>query len=281
MTITTLAERGELSRAARSFLRTESGSAVLLLVAAVVALAWANLGGGYEDFWHTPFSPVLGDAELIQDLRHWINDGLMVVFFFSVGMEISREVTLGELRGVRALATPTVAAIGGLTVPAGLYLLFNAGGPGAGAWGIAISTDTAIVVGVLALVGPRCPDQLRVFLLALSIVDDIGAVGAIAVFYTDDVQVSALVLVGLRFARIWRTPLYVVVGLVMWWAVLESGVHPSVVGVAMGLLAPPPDSGPVGRHMDTCGCGRSAVNDQMCPCGGRGVTPGCREGRPG
>lgn len=242
--VTTLTERGELSRAARSFLATESGSAVLLLVAAVAALLWANLVGGYEDFWHTPVSFTVGGADLTLDLRHWVNDGLMVLFFFSVGLEISREMVLGELRGIRALAAPTIAAIGGLVVPAGIYLLLNADGPGAGAWGIAISTDTAVVIGVLALVGPRCPDQLRVFLLALAIVDDIGAVAAIAVFYTDDVDVVALLLAGalflallaLRFARIWRTPLYVVIGVLMWWATLRSGVHPSVVGVAMGLL---------------------------------------------
>jgi Na+/H+ antiporter NhaA len=242
--ITTLTERGELSRAARSFLRTESGSAVLLLSAALIALLWANLGSGYEDFWHTEFSLSLGGAELTEDLRHWVNDGLMVLFFFSVGMEISREMVLGELRGLRAVAAPTIAAIGGLTVPAGLYLLFNAGGPGAGAWGIAISTDTAVVIGVLALVGPRCPDQLRVFLLALAIVDDIGAVAAIALFYTDQVDVGALLLAGalflallaLRFVNFWRTPIYVLIGVVMWWATLMSGVHPSVVGVAMGLL---------------------------------------------
>jgi Na+:H+ antiporter, NhaA family len=243
--VTTLTERGELSRAARSFLRTESGSAVLLLGAAVVALAWANLSpAGYEGVWGTELSFDLGGAGLTEDLRHWVNDGLMVLFFFSVGLEISREMTLGELRGARALATPVLAAVGGLTVPAGLYLLFTAGGPGAGAWGIAISTDTAVLLGVLALVGPRCPDQLRVFLLALAIVDDIGAVAAIAIFYTEDVHVPALLLAGalfaallaLRFARFWRTPVYVLIGLLMWVSVLESGVHPSVVGVAMGLL---------------------------------------------
>lgn len=244
MAVTTLTERGDMSRAARSFLRTESGSAVLLLAAAVTALLWANLGSGYEDFWHTEASFAWGGAELAEDLRHWVNDGLMVLFFFSVGLEISRETVLGELRGIRALAAPTIAAIGGLVVPAGLYLLFTAGGPGAGAWGIAISTDTAVVIGVLALVGPRCPDQLRVFLLALAIVDDIGAVAAIAVFYTDDVDLRALLLagllflalLGLRFVRFWRTPVYVLIGVVMWWATLESGVHPSVVGLAMGLL---------------------------------------------
>lgn len=244
MAVTTLTERGELSRAARSFLRTESGSAVLLLAAAVLALVWANLGSGYEDLWHAELSLRLGGAELTEDLRHWVNDGLMVVFFFSVGLEISREMTLGELRGARAVATPALAALGGLMVPAALFLLLNAGGPGAGAWGIAISTDTAVLLGVLALVGPRCPDQLRVFLLALAIVDDIGAVAAIAVFYTDEVHGAALALAGglfvallaLRYVAFWRTPVYVLIGVVMWLAVLESGVHPSVVGVAMGLL---------------------------------------------
>ena len=244
MAVTTLAERGELSRAARSFLRTESGSAVLLLTAAVLALAWANLGGGYEDFWHTELSLRLGGLELSEDLRHWVNDGLMVLFFFSVGLEISRETVLGELRGVRAIAAPAIAAIGGLTVPAGLFLLFNAGGPAAGAWGIAISTDTALVIGVLALVGPRCPDQLRVFLLALSIVDDIGAVTAIALFYTHQVDLVALGVAGalflgllaLRYVHFWRTPIYAAIGILMWLAVLRSGVHPSVVGVALGLL---------------------------------------------
>ncbi len=243
MAVATLAERADLSRAGRSFLRTEAGSATLLLVAAIVALLWANTSGSYEQFWGTELSFQLGGAELAEDLRHWVNDGLMV-FFFSVGMEISREMVLGELRGRRALAAPVLAAIGGLTVPAALYLLFTAGGPGAGAWGIAISTDTAVVLGVLALVGPRCPDQLRIFLLALAIVDDVGAVGAIAVFYTEDLRTDALLLagglfaalLGLRFARFWRTPIYLLIGVIMWLAVLESGVHPTVVGVVMGLL---------------------------------------------
>jgi Na+:H+ antiporter, NhaA family len=243
--VTTLSERGELSRAARSFLRTEAGSAVLLLTAAVLALLWANLlGDRYESFWHTELSLRLGGRELTEDLRHWVNDGLMVLFFFSVGLEISRETVLGELRGARAVAAPAIAAIGGLTVPAGLFLLFNRSGEAAGAWGIAISTDTAVVIGVLALVGPRCPDQLRVFLLALAIVDDIGAVAAIALFYTDSVDVPMLLLavglfvalLALRHVDFWRTPVYVAIGLVMWLAVLQSGVHPSVVGVALGLL---------------------------------------------
>ncbi|GAA1837002.1 hypothetical protein GCM10009836_14480 [Pseudonocardia ailaonensis] len=244
MAVTTLSERGELSRAARQFLSTESGSAVMLIGAAVLALAWANLPLGYEAFWHTALSMNLGEWSIDLDLRHWVNDGLMVIFFFSVGLEISREMTLGELRGFRAVAAPAAAALGGLIVPALLFLAFNAGTEAQNAWGITISTDTAVLLGVLALVGPRCPDQLRVFLLALAIVDDIGAVIAIAIFYTEQVNVLALLLavvlflalLGLRFVRFWRTPFYAAIGIVMWVAVLASGVHPSVVGVALGLL---------------------------------------------
>ncbi|WP_433507740.1 Na+/H+ antiporter NhaA [Pseudonocardia halophobica] len=242
--MTTLSERGELSRAARQFLRTESGSAVMLISAAVIALLWANLPLGYETFWHTQLAMNLGEWSLSLDLRHWVNDGLMVLFFFSVGLEIAREMTLGELRGFRAVAAPAAAAVGGLVIPALVFLAFNAGTTAQNAWGITISTDTAVLLGVLALVGPRCPDQLRVFLLALAIVDDIGAVIAIAVFYTEQVDVLALflaillfaALLGLRFVRFWRTPFYAVIGVVMWVAVLASGVHPSVVGVALGLL---------------------------------------------
>jgi Na+/H+ antiporter NhaA len=216
----------------------------MLISAAVIALLWANLPLGYETFWHTQLAVDLGGWSLSLDLRHWVNDGLMVLFFFSVGLEIAREMTLGELRGFRAVAAPAAAAVGGLVVPALVFLAFNAGTEAQNAWGITISTDTAVLLGVLALVGPRCPDQLRVFLLALAIVDDIGAVIAIAVFYTEQVDVLALLLaivlfaalLGLRFARFWRTPFYAVIGIVMWVAVLASGVHPSVVGVALGLL---------------------------------------------
>ncbi|MGH4015262.1 MAG: Na+/H+ antiporter NhaA [Pseudonocardiaceae bacterium] len=244
MATATLVERADLSRAARSFLRTESGSAALLLIAAVTAVLWANTSATYEQFWRTELALEVGAFELGADLRHWVNDGLMVLFFFSVGMELAREMVHGELRGRRAVAAPLLAALGGLSLPAALYLVFTAGGPGAQAWGIAISTDTAVLLGVLALVGPRCPDQLRVFLLALAIFDDVGAVAAIAVFYTEDLQLDALLaagalavaLVGLRFARFWRTPIYVLLGVAMWLAARESGVHPSVVGVVLGLL---------------------------------------------
>ncbi|MEQ3549164.1 Na+/H+ antiporter NhaA [Pseudonocardia nematodicida] len=244
MAVTTLVERGELSGAARRFLGTESGSAALLIAAAVLALAWANLTPGYETFWHTELAIAFGDHGLALDLRHWVNDGLMVLFFLSVGLEISRETTLGELRGVRAIAAPAAAAVGGLVVPALVFLAFAGGTEAQNAWGIAISTDTAVMLGVLALLGPRCPDQLRVFLLALAIVDDIGAVAAIALFYTENVDLVALAvalvllagLLGLRYVRFWRTPFYVAIAIAAWLAVLTSGVHPSVVGVALGLL---------------------------------------------
>lgn len=244
MAVTTLVERGDLSDSARRFLGTESGSAVLLVVAAVVALVWANAGAGYEAFWHTSLAVELGGSGVDLDLRHWVNDGLMVLFFLSVGLEIARETTLGELRGFRAVAAPAAAAVGGLVVPALVFLALNSGGEAANAWGIAISTDTAVMLGVLALLGPRCPDQLRVFLLALAIVDDIGAVAAIALFYTDGVDLLALlvavlllaVLLALRYVRFWRTPFYAVTGVLCWLAVLRSGLHPSVVGVALGLL---------------------------------------------
>jgi len=244
--IATLAERGELSRAARSFLRTEAGSAVLLLTAAVLALLWTNVAGGYEEFWHTDLTMRFGETEFGLDLRHWVNDGLMVLFFLSVGLEISRETTLGELRGVRALIAPAFGALGGLVVPAGLYLLALADGPGAVAWGVPISTDTAVLLGVLALVGPRCPDQLRVFLLALAIVDDIGSVLVVALVSTVAIHAAwlafAFALAALLFVfpriHVRATPVYVALGIALWYATYQAGVHPALAGAAVGLLTP-------------------------------------------
>ena len=191
MAIATLAERGELSRAARSFLRTEAGSAVLLLGAAVLALICGRTCWGATRSSGTPTLIALGRHRRVRArpaaLGQRRPDG--AVLPQRRPGDLPRD-ALGELRGVRALAAPRLAAaIGGLVVPAAIYLLFNAGGAGAAAWGVPISTDTAALLGVLALVGPRCPDQLRVFLLALAIVDDIGAVLAIALFYTDEVDV--------------------------------------------------------------------------------------------
>lgn len=170
----------------------------------------------------------------------------MALFFLTVGLEISREVTVGELRNPRAVVVPALGALGGLALPALLFLAFNSSGPAAAGWGIPVSTDTAFLVGILALFGPRCPDQLRLFLLALAIVDDIGAIGVMAVFYSENVSMTALVLAAallgvlvlLRWLRIWRLTPYVVVGLALWGAVYKSGVHPTLAGVLVGLVVP-------------------------------------------
>ncbi|MFC0528807.1 Na+/H+ antiporter NhaA [Phytohabitans kaempferiae] len=236
-----------VSRPLQRFLATEAGGAMLLLVAAVAALVWANLpGDSYESFWHTSASVQVGDASISLDLRHWVNDAAMALFFLAVGLEISREITVGELRNPRAVFVPVLGAIGGLALPALIYFAFNPSGPAAAGWGIPVSTDTAFVVGILALFGPRCPDQLRLFLLTLAIADDIGAITIMAVFYTDDVSVSALVLAGLfvavlialRWVGVWQLRLYVVAGLGLWLAVFASGVHATLAGVILGLIVP-------------------------------------------
>jgi NhaA family Na+:H+ antiporter len=236
----------QLSAPLRRFLRTEAGSAGLLVLATLLALAWANSpwGGTYDRLWQTEFSVQLGSTGITEDLRGWVNDGLMVFFFFLVGMEVRRELSMGELTQRNRLSVPVLAAIAGLVVPALIYLGFNAGGPGANGWGIPMATDTAFVLGALALVGPRCPTQLRVFLLSLSVVDDIGALSAIAVFYSGDIDVVALAVAALcvlAFAlltrlQVWRGPAYFAVGVVMWVAMHASGVHATIGGVVLGLL---------------------------------------------
>jgi NhaA family Na+:H+ antiporter len=242
-----LLPRTEITSAARDYLRTESGSAVLLLLATVAALVWANSPwrDSYESLWSTHLTIALGDSVIDESLRHWVNDGLMTLFFLLVGLEIARELSVGEYRERRAVIAPALAALGGLVVPAALYLaIAGTDGEAARGWGIAISTDTAFALGVLALVGPRCPNRLRIFLLALAIVDDVAAIGVIALFYTDDLDVTALGLAGLLFAalvalraaRVSNPAPYVVVAVLLWLATYASGVHPTVAGVAMGLL---------------------------------------------
>jgi Na+/H+ antiporter NhaA len=247
------------ARPLQEFLRTEAGSATVLLAATLVALVWANspLSGAYDDLWATELSITVGEAGITEDLRHWVNDGLMVLFFFVVGLEIRREVTMGELTERHQAAVPALAALGGMAVPAALYLLLNAGGEGARGWGIVMATDIAFVLGLLALVGPSAPPSLRVFLLTLAIVDDIGAILVIAVFYSSDVDLLAL---AIAFAfvpavfvvnrvRIWRGPAYFVAGLGLWVAMHESGVHPTLAGVLVGTLVAvfPPARGDVER----------------------------------
>ncbi|MEV3979260.1 Na+/H+ antiporter NhaA [Nonomuraea sp. NPDC049758] len=230
----------------RAFFKTEAGSTSVLLVATALAMVWANSpwAGTYESFWHLPMGISFGDAVFSLDLRHWVNDGLMSVFFFLIGLEVSYEVRLGQLRDRRLIAVPAVAALGGMLVPAAVYLALNLGGPGAGGWGVPIATDTAFVLGVLAVVGARCPDPLRAFLLTLAIVDDVLAIMIIAIFYTASLQLTALVvavvllaaIVLLRWLKIWRAPAYIALGFGLWVATLESGIHPTLVGIALGVL---------------------------------------------
>jgi Na+/H+ antiporter NhaA len=230
----------------RQFVATENGSAVVLLSATIAALVWANSpwSASYESFWHTEVSLSFGNAELALDLRHWINDGLMAFFFFIVGLEIRREFDMGELRERRRVATPVLAAIGGMAAPALIFLAINAGSSTARGWGIAMGTDTAFALGVLTLVGGATP-RVRTFLLTLVIVDDIVALLVIALAYTSDLSWEALavavVLYGVIFTMtrvgVLNGVPYFLVGLAMWIATLASGVHATIAGVAVGLLA--------------------------------------------
>ena len=234
-------------RPMQEFLHTESAGGVLLLVAAVMALIWANLpGDSYIDFWDTHIRFDLHFVDLDYSLQHWVNDGLMAIFFFVVGMEIKRELLRGELTERRKAALPFAGAIGGMVVPALIYTAFNAGGEGQDGWGIPMATDIAFAVGVISLLGTRVPTSLKVFLLALAIVDDLGAISIIAVFYTDDLDMSwlaggamflaAVALAGrLHIRLLW---VYVALGTGAWLCVHESGVHATVAGVALGLLTP-------------------------------------------
>lgn len=235
-----------IARPLREFVDTEEAGGLVLLVATMVALAWANSpwASSYDSVWTTELRLTLGGLELSEDLRHWVNDGLMVLFFFVVGIEVKRELAVGELSSLRKALLPGLAAVGGMVVPAGLYLALNRGEASQG-WGIPIATDIAFALGVLAVL-PRVPQRLRVLLLTLAVVDDIGAILVIAVFYTDDLHLIALAVAGgtlglvvaLRALNVWWVPAYVLVGLVMWLATLLSGVHATIAGVALGLLTP-------------------------------------------
>jgi Na+/H+ antiporter NhaA len=245
----------QLGRPLRAFLRTEAGSAGLLLAATLVALVWANspLSDSYASLWSTELAVRVGDAELGMDLRHWVSDGLMFVFFLVIGLEVRRELSMGEMTDRRKVAVPAVAALGGMVVPAAIYLAINSHAEGRDAWGVVIATDTAFMLGALALVGRSVSTSLRVFLLTLSIFDDIVAVSVIAIFYSEGIDTLALLLacacipVLLALGRLERQPpaTYVLVGVAFWLATLESGVHPAIAGMAMGLtvssFAPTPE----------------------------------------
>ncbi|MBD2899003.1 Na(+)/H(+) antiporter NhaA [Actinomadura sp. RB99] len=229
----------------REFLRTETGGAMVLLVATVAALIWANVSvSSYETFWGTEASLRAGRHALSMDLRTWINSGLMTLFFFVVGLEARREFDMGELRERRRLALPLAAGIGGMVVPVGIYLAINAGGPALHGWGTAMSTDTAFALGVLTLVGKRFPGRLHAYLLTVTVVDDLVALLVIGTVYSEDVSAGPLLIAAgllgvtllVRAAGVARMPVYAVLGLAAWLALNASGVEPIVVGLAMGLL---------------------------------------------
>ena len=223
-------------------------AAALLLLGTVVALVWANSSAGhtYAEFWHAEVALRLGAGELSLSLHHLVNDGLMTFFFFFVGLEVKRELVLGELADRRRAVVPIMAAIMGLVVPALVYVLINRGGAAASAWGMVISTDTAFLLGVIALLGRGVPLQLRVFLLALAVVDDVGALAVIAIFYTDNLHFGFLALamagvmlmLAMRRIRIWRGPPYLVLAIASWIMLYMSGVHATLLGVAIALITP-------------------------------------------
>lgn len=248
---------GSRITALRGFLGTESGGAIVLLAAALTALAWVNSpwADSYHALWDTPFSISVGDLGLDHSLRDWVNDGLMALFFLLIGLEVRREFDMGEFRERRRLAVPVFAAIGGMVLPVLIFLALNAGTEAARGWAMVMATDTAFAVGVLALVGSRSSMRLRTFLLTLVIVDDVAAVAVIAVAYSADVNLQALLVAGgllgvvalLRWRDVQRPSIYWLLAVAVWLAAWESGVHPTIAGVAMGLLtgAYPPRRAPL------------------------------------
>jgi len=240
-----------LAKAVRPFVRfshVEAAGGIVLVIATVVALVWANSPwkAGYASLWSTNVRFEFGSYVFEEDLSHVVNDMLMALFFFVVGMEIKRELVTGELRDRRAVALPAMAALGGMVVPAAIYLAFNAGGAGSDGWGIPMATDIAFALGVVALLGSRVPPAVKVLLLTVAIIDDIGAIVVIAIFYTDRLEfkfvVAALAIAAcvavMHRMRIVYPPLLAIAGFALWLAVFESGIHATIAGVVMGLLTP-------------------------------------------
>ncbi|WP_137844773.1 Na+/H+ antiporter NhaA [Microbacterium sp. 2FI] len=247
--------------------------ALLLLLATVAAIVWANVAvGSYHDFWETHLTVGVGDIQLDFTLHALVNDALMAIFFFTVGLEVRREFAIGELTSWSRAMVPVVAAIAGLLIPALLYVFVARGSGYEVAWGIVISTDTAFLVGALALIGPRVPGRLRVFLLALAVVDDIGALSIIALVYTENftpmpLLIAAAGLVGVYFTRYLRGgrgPVYATLAIIVWFAFLASGVHPTLAGVAIALLVPVyrPDRRDVEHALDLARTFRQSPNTE-------------------
>lgn len=234
----------------QKFTHLESSSGIMLILTTIIAMAWANSpwADSYLHLQHMDIGLSVGTFSLSKTLHHWVNDGLMVIFFFVVGMEIKRELVTGELSTPKKAALPIFAALGGMLVPALFYLFFNPTGTETShGWAIPMATDIAFAVGVLVLLGKRVPVSLMIFLLALAIVDDLGAIVVIAAFYTETLAANALgwAVMGialisiLKFAGVRPRVIYVAIGFGVWFAVLKSGIHATIAGVALGFLTPP------------------------------------------
>ena len=251
---------------------TDRSAAMLLLLGTVIAIVWANSpwGSTYEEFWQTPIEVTIGSFSAQLTLHQLVNDGLMAFFFFIVGLEVKREFTIGELTDRSRAAVPVIAAIAGLILPALIFLMLNANTGQADAWGVVISTDTAFLLGALAIIGPKFPARLRTFLLTLAVVDDIGALVVIAVFYNHGLHVVPLAIVAVllvllalvRFLPAGRGPAYTVLGFALWLAVAAAGVHPTLAGVAVALLIPvfPPQRNEVERAAELTRAFRESPN---------------------
>lgn len=232
----------------QTYVHTDAVGGLVLLAVALLAFVWANSPWGhvYQGLWETRASITVGPWELTRDVRHWVNDGLMTLFFFVIGLEVRREITIGAMADARRVVLPVGAAVGGMLVPAVTYAAITAGGPGAAGWGIPVATDVAFALGVLALVGRGLPDGARLLLLSLAVIDDIGGIVVIAVVYSQSLSWVALgtaagilgTIMALRAGGVRHVLVYVVLGVLMWLAILASGVHPTLTGVAIGMIAP-------------------------------------------
>ncbi len=230
------------------FFKTESSGGIILLFSTIVAIIWANsiFSDYYFNFWEQKISISFGNFQFSETLLHWINDGLMAIFFFVAGLEIKRELMIGELSTAKKASLPIFAAIGGMIVPAALFTFLNQNQETSSAWGIPMATDIAFSLGILSLLGKRVPVGLKVFLVAFAIVDDLGAISVIAVFYSSEIHYKFL-LIGLgllvylflfNVIRIRFIPLYMILGWIIWYMFLESGIHPTVAGVLIAFTIP-------------------------------------------
>ena len=238
----------QILRPAQQFFDKEASSSILLISATAIALIWVNssIGETYHSFWHTHISFTFGHFHISKTLLHWVNDGLMSLFFFTVGLEIKREILVGELATPKKALLPVIAALGGMVIPGLIYAAINIGLPTIHGWGIPVATDIAFALGAVAVFGRRVPVGLRIFLAAFAIADDLGAVVIIAIFYTKEIVwsnliISLFLILGLAVANFFwirQTLIYAILGLAVWFFVLGSGVHPTIAGVIVSLFVP-------------------------------------------